>query len=92
MVNVYSITRNYCTIATGYNRTLRRTGSHGSNSKISTNQTKGINQHLNDNFNNLHYCDSYHNVKFETPDGLHYDTKTDQKIIDYITNNCIDYK
>ena len=65
--------------------------------KRTTSKIETLNSYLvvsmkNDNFNNLHYCDSYHNVKFETPDGLHYDTKTDQKIIDYITNNCIDYK
>ena len=41
---------------------------------------------------NIKYCDSYNNLEFNLPDGLHYDTKTDQKIIDYIANNCIDYK
>lgn len=45
---------------------------------------------LNDTgFDNATYCDSYHNLSFNLPDGLHYDTKTDQKIIDYIKDDCV---
>lgn len=45
-----------------------------------------------DKAENVKYCDSYNRLDFTLPDGLHYDNKTDQKIIDYITNDCIDYK
>ncbi len=37
------------------------------------------------------YCDSYHHLDFQTPDGLHYDDQTTQKVLDYIGNSCIDY-
>ena len=38
---------------------------------------------------NIKYCDSYNTLSFFLPDGLHYDTVTDQKIIDFIINKCI---
>ena len=38
---------------------------------------------------NVEYCDSYNNLKFYLPDGLHYDNKTDKRIINYIINNCV---
>lgn len=38
---------------------------------------------------NVQYCDSYNNLNFYLPDGLHYDTKTDEKIINFIINNCV---
>lgn len=41
--------------------------------------------------NNLSICDSYHSLSFYLPDGLHYDTDTDQKIINYIANHCVNY-
>lgn len=40
---------------------------------------------------NLSYCDSYNNIDFGMPDGLHYDSETDKKIIDFIVNKCIKY-
>lgn len=43
-------------------------------------------------FENLKYCDSYHNIKFFAPDGIHYDFDTNQNIINYITRNCVEYK
>lgn len=42
-------------------------------------------------FNNLSYCDSYNNIDFGIPDGLHYDKATDQRIVDYIVNDCVRY-
>lgn len=45
-----------------------------------------------DGFNNAKYCDSYNNLLFSIPDGLHYSDKTDQDIIDYINNYCIEFK
>lgn len=42
--------------------------------------------------NNVSYCDSYHNLTFNLPDGLHYDNETNQKILEYIKNECIIYK
>ena len=46
---------------------------------------------LNSNIKNLKYCDSYNNIDFGIPDGLHYDMKTDQKIVNYIVNKCVRY-
>ena len=40
---------------------------------------------------NYFYCDSYNNIEFGIPDGIHYDEETDQKIIDFISNKCIIY-
>lgn len=61
------------------------------NSKIeifNDNMIKNIN---NSNLNNMHYCDSYHNVEFVTRDGLHYNKKTDQNIVNYLTKSCLKY-
>ena len=45
---------------------------------------------LNDsNLNNIKYCDSYHNLEFTLPDGIHYDFNTNKKIIDFILKDCI---
>ena len=41
--------------------------------------------------NNMYYCDSYHDLKFDTDDGLHYTRETNKKIIKYITDDCIKY-
>lgn len=41
---------------------------------------------------NMHYCDSYHNIDFGMPDGLHYDKDTDQRIVNFIANKCIVYE
>lgn len=38
---------------------------------------------------NLKYCDSYNKLDFDTRDGLHYTKETNEKIIDYIINDCI---
>ena len=43
------------------------------------------------NLDNMHYCDSYNSIKFETYDGLHYTEETNKKIINYINNNCVQY-
>ena len=40
---------------------------------------------------NMYSCDSFNNVNFETYDGLHYDDKTNQLILNYIDNKCIKY-
>ena len=45
-----------------------------------------------DTSNNITYCDSFNNIDFGTPDGLHYDKNTDQKIIDFLVNKCIKYE
>lgn len=52
-----------------------------------------IHNRLNkDNFKNAKYCDSYNALLFSLPDGLHYSDKTDQDIIDYINNYCIEFE
>lgn len=45
----------------------------------------------NKKYENLTYCDSYNNINFGIPDGLHYDKDTDQKIIDFIVKDCLKY-
>ena len=40
---------------------------------------------------NIKYCDSYNSINFEMPDGLHYNYKTDEKIMKYIIEKCIKY-
>ncbi len=44
------------------------------------------------NVNNFKVCDSYHALKFQSRDGLHYDRSTGQNILNYITNHCIIYE
>lgn len=44
-----------------------------------------------ENMDNMFYCDSYHDLKFETNDGLHYTRNTNRKIIDYIANKCVQF-
>ena len=46
----------------------------------------------NKHYKNLYYCDSYNSITFNTPDGLHYNKDTDQKIVNYIVDDCIKYK
>lgn len=41
-----------------------------------------------EDLSNAKYCDSYNNLKFVLPDGLHYDLDTDKRIINYIIRNC----
>lgn len=43
------------------------------------------------NCDRLIYCDSFNDVDFVIPDGLHYDKATDQRIVDYIVNDCVRY-
>lgn len=45
----------------------------------------------NQKYKNLSYCDSYNNIDFGIPDGLHYDKDTDQKIVDFIVKDCVKY-
>ena len=43
-----------------------------------------------ENLKNAKYCDSYNNLKFVMPDGLHYNLDTDKRIISYIIGNCVE--
>jgi len=45
-----------------------------------------------DNLFNAKYCDSYNSFNFGTYDGLHYDNVTNKKIIEYIVDECVNYK
>ncbi len=63
-----------------------------SNAKVENLNSLMIEYMNEDSLSNVTYCDSYHNIDFETSDGLHYNTETDKKIIDYITNECVNYK
>lgn len=66
------------------------------NNKRTTNKIELFNKTIlkrlnNENIDNMHYCDSYHDLKFETDDGLHYTQNTNRKIIDYIANDCVQF-
>lgn len=41
---------------------------------------------------NLHYCDAYNTIDFNSDDGLHYTRGTNREIINYIANKCINFK
>lgn len=41
---------------------------------------------------NLHYCDAYNTIDFNSDDGLHYTQDTNREIINYIANKCISFK
>ena len=43
------------------------------------------------NLENVLYCDSYNNIDFIIPDGLHYNLETDQRLLYYIANRCLKY-
>ncbi len=45
----------------------------------------------NSKFDNIYYCDSYNTLEFETYDGLHYNRKTSEAILNYIINDCIQF-
>ena len=38
------------------------------------------------------YCDAYNRLEFGLPDGLHYDDETDQKIINFIARDCVNFR
>lgn len=40
---------------------------------------------------NINYCSSFDSVYFNIPDGIHYDHDTNQRIIDYINNDCVKF-
>ena len=44
-----------------------------------------------ENMDNMFYCDSYNNIKFNTDDGLHYTQDTNREIINYIANKCVQF-
>ena len=72
-------------IYTHFNPNNKRT-----NKKIKELNNYFINFINKDNLKNVKYCDSYNNLKFYLPDGLHYDTETDKKIIKYIIKECVE--
>lgn len=70
---------------------------HDPNNIRSNEKIEKFNQNINEKrkesgLRNFNYCDSYNEVEFKTPDGLHYNVETNQKIINYISNNCVQYK
>ena len=57
------------------------------NKKIEEFNNYFINKLKKEKLNNINYCDSYNNLNFYLPDGLHYDTNIN--IMQYIINNCV---
>ncbi len=62
------------------------------NNKIEQFNIYFIDKLNSENFDNVKYCDSYSNLIFNLPDGLHFDADTDQRIIDYMINGCVEFK
>lgn len=67
-------------------------GQKRTNLKIDFTNRKMVSLLNDDNLSNMSYCDSDHHITFNTKDGLHYDRDTNQKIVDYISNECVVYK
>lgn len=61
------------------------------NNKIKKFNNYFINRLNNEKISNTSYCDSYNELDFYLPDGLHYDTDTNKKIVKYIIEKCIKY-
>ena len=60
--------------------------------KIINFNTEMENNIYKSNIKNIRYCDSYNSIRFLSPDGLHYNSITDQRILDFIVNRCLLYK
>lgn len=60
--------------------------------KVEYFNTKLANDVYRINLNNYVFCDAYHDIHFNTDDGLHYTIETDQDIVNYISNKCINFK
>lgn len=62
--------------------------------KRTNKKIESFNQHFIDKINqeklyNVKYCDSYNTLNIKFYDGLHFDFNTNEKIIDYLINDCI---
>ena len=64
---------------------------HRNNYKIKQFNDELLSLVNNDQQENINFCNSYDNIEFKLPDGLHFDIKTDKKIINYISNRCSIY-
>lgn len=64
-------------------------GNNLTNKKIETFNKYLIERMKSENLSNVKFCDSYNNLEFYLPDGIHYDFETNKKIISYIIENCI---
>lgn len=61
------------------------------NNKVEIFNNEVISLLKKDAIKNIKYCDSFNSLSFELPDGLHYNSKTNKKIINYIIEDCIVY-
>lgn len=43
-------------------------------------------------YEDFYYCDAYHDIDFETGDGIHYESVTSQDTLNYIAQSCLKYK
>ena len=62
--------------------------------KVTNNKIIGTNQKIillidENNVKNITYCDAFNNLTFGIYDGIHYDSKTNKKILNYIINDCV---
>ena len=59
------------------------------NNKIIGTNKKFISLIEENNVKNISYCDAFNSLKFGIYDGIHYDSKTNKKILNYIIKDCV---
>lgn len=59
------------------------------NAKVEEFNKKMYDDFKNSKTDNMFYCDSYNAIDFVTEDGIHYNEKTNEKIMSYLLNHCI---
>lgn len=74
----------------------KKINEHWSTNNRTTSEIRTFNKEVQarlkeENMDNMFYCDSYHDLKFETDDGLHYTQDTNREIINYIANKCVQF-
>ena len=62
--------------------------------KVTNNKIIGTNRELvsmidENDVQNISYCDAFNSLEFGIYDGIHYDSKTNKKILNYIINDCV---
>lgn len=62
--------------------------------KVTNNKIIGTNRKLislidENDVKNISYCDAFNSLDFGIYDGIHYDSKTNKKILSYIINDCV---
>lgn len=62
--------------------------------KVTNNKIIGTNKEIislidKNNVKNISYCDAFNNLTFGIYEGIHYDSQTNKKILNYMINDCV---